>query len=153
MTIFEEFKLSFKPQRYHKFREESLGRTLIYQLIITVLALAVLFFNQLTKQFLTGSANQFLNLFRGSTIYNVAGTVIYMWLGIIISALLLSSVFYGINHIKHIKTYKFKEIYNYTAHSLTIAALLSPFFGLFSALVSISVYVYAVRMERGAVKG
>lgn len=149
MTLLEEFKISMiKPQFYFKLKNQSLMKILRFQLITSIVGIIVLFIAQLIKSIFFGGIGSFLNSYKNVSISNLLGTIIYMWIGIIFTALTLSVIFYAFSYFKATSNLKFKDVYSYIAHSLIICALVAPFMGPFVIFIVISIYVYATKTEK-----
>lgn len=149
MTLLEEFKISItKPQYYYKLKNQSLLKTIRFQLLTSIVGILVLFIAQFIKSIFFGGIGSFLNSYKEISTPYFLGTILYMWIGIIFSALILSIIFYAFSYFKASNDLNFKAVYNYIAHSLIICALLAPFMGPFVIFIVISIYVYAAKSEK-----
>lgn len=145
MGIFEELIISLvKPQSYYKLKNESLVKIFRFQMIITFIGF--IFLSLL--QFIQSLFNKSLTFYKNIEPLNMISTLIYMWLGILTASLFISFIFYLIDLFKKIDHLKFKDLYNYATHTLTICVFLGSFFGPFVIFFPISYYLLAVKGEK-----
>lgn len=149
MTLLEEFKISMiKPQFYYKLKNQSLLKIFRFQLITSIVGIMVLFIAQLIKSMFFGGIGSFLSSYKNISIPYLLGTILYMWIGIVFTSLILSIIFYAFSYFKASNNLSFKDVYNYIAHSLIVCALVAPFMGPFVIFIVISIYVYATKTEK-----
>ncbi len=149
MNIFKEFYISLvKPQEYYSLKKLSIIRVLLYQFALTIIGLISSLFLELIGQMFLGSFKDFINLFKLTSPLIMSAKIIQMWGGIILSTVLLSGIFYGINFIRGIKSYSFLDIYKYMAHAFTVAAIVSAFMGPLITFVVIALYILATKADK-----
>lgn len=149
MTLLEELKISMiKPQFYYKLKNQSLLKILRFQLITSIVGIMILFISQLIKSIFFGGIGSFLSSYKNISLPYLIGTILYMWIGIVFTALILSVIFYAFSYFKASNNLNFKGVYNYIAHSLIVCALVAPFMGPFVIFIVISIYVYAAKAEK-----
>ncbi len=149
MTLLEEFKISMtKPQYYYKLKNQSILKILRFQLLTSLVGIIVLFISQWIKSAFFGGVGSFLNFFKDISIPYLLGTIFYMWIGIIFSALILSIIFFAFSYFRASNNLRFKDVYNYIAHTLIVCALVAPFMGPFVIFIVISIYAYATKTEK-----
>ncbi|SHJ16463.1 hypothetical protein SAMN05444401_2346 [Clostridium amylolyticum] len=149
MTLLEEFKISItKPQHYSKLKNQSLLKIFRFQLLTSIVGIIILFIAQFIKSLFFGGIGSFISSYKNISIPYLLGTILYMWIGIVFTALILSIIFYAFSYFKASNNLSFKDVYNYIAHSLIVCALVAPFMGPFVIFIVISIYVYATKTEK-----
>ena len=149
MNIFKEFFISLaKPGEYRSFLKLSMVRIFIYQFFISVIGFVAILLMELVAQLAMGSVKNYGDILKNAAPHYVAATLGYLWIGMCFSTLALSIIFLAIHRIRKNNEKSFKEIYIYTAHALTISALVNSYMGFYATLVAIAFYYMAVKTDR-----
>ncbi len=146
MKIINEIKISlFNPLAYYKLKQEPMLNIFVYQFVISILGFIFINIKKIITVLTSGGAIKFADAYKGITPWNIILTLLYMWLGIIMAAFILSSLVYLFYNLKKEKALSFKDVYNYISHALIIAAILQPFIGVFVILFVIMMYHTAAK--------
>ncbi len=148
MNIFKEFFISLaKPGEYKNYLKLSMVRVFVYQLFISAMGFVAFLLIELMARLVVGSADSYGNIFKIISPQNLVLTIGYMWMGICISTLLLSGIFFAIHRIRGNNDISFKQVYIYVAHALTISALVNTYMGFYGTLVAIAFYYMAIKAD------
>ena len=149
MNIFEEFKISFiKPQFYSRLRGESIPKILRFQVITTILAILYSMLLQFFIGAFTGKILVYVDYYKTLGSLSILVAIIYMWLGVLTSSLVIAIVYYIINLFKRVDHLNFKDLFNYASHVLIVCVIFAPFFGPLVILFAIGYYLMALRFEK-----
>jgi hypothetical protein len=80
--------------------------------------------------------------------------LLYLWAGVLISALVLAIIFMVINRVTKYENMNFYNLYNYAVHTLFPCIVLTPLFGPLVMLLAIGFFLMALKAEAmGAKEG
>ncbi|WP_426350090.1 hypothetical protein ACPWSR_02340 [Alloiococcus sp. CFN-8] len=148
MNIFKEFFISLaKPGEYKSFLKLSMIRVFIYQLSISAMGFVAFLLIELMARLVVRSDESYGELLKIVAPQNLVITIGYMWLGICLSTLLLSVLFFAIHRFRGNKEISFKQVYVYAAHALTISAIVNTYMGFYGTIVAIAFYYMAVKAD------
>ncbi|MDK2805023.1 MAG: hypothetical protein PWR08_2025 [Thermoanaerobacterium sp.] len=149
MGIIEEFKISiFMPQHYHKLKGESIVKLLRFDFVLTILGVLYLTLIKLILSLFTGNFHTFLDYYSQLSFKNIVSSLLFLYIGLIASSIVLSIIFYIVATLKKTKDLGFYDLIVYATHALTICIILEEFFGPLVIVLSIGYFLISISGEK-----
>lgn len=149
MGVLEELKISlFMPQNYKRLKGESIVKLLRFDLILTIFGVVYLTLIKLIISLFTGNFSVFLNSYLKLSIKNIASSLLFLYIGLIASSLVLSLVFYVVALIKKQRELNYYDLIVYATHALAICIVLEEFFGPLVIIFSVGYFLISLGGEK-----
>ncbi|WKV08256.1 hypothetical protein Q2T46_12040 [Thermoanaerobacterium sp. CMT5567-10] len=149
MGVLEELKISlFMPQNYKRLKGESIIKLLRFDLILTIFGVVYLTVIKLIISLFTGNFSVFLNSYLKLSIKNIASSLLFLYIGLIASSLVLSFVFYVVALIKKQRELNYYDLIVYATHALAICIVLEEFFGPLVIIFSVGYFLISLGGEK-----
>jgi hypothetical protein len=128
-------------------KDKKVVNILIFDIITSVVGFLFFMMSKLIIGIFTGNFRKILNYYLKYGPLNIISSILYMCIGLMFSALLLSAFFFIINKFKHRNNMRFYDMYNYATHMMLICVFLVNLFGPFVILIAIGYYMMALKGE------